>query len=94
MTLALTPCFDDAGPWERALQAFLIEKEGRSGSRRTVDAYTSMLKQCFATVKQPPDRVPAQRCLPGRTVPVHPAECPRRQRSAPALPVSHPSIAS
>ena len=31
---------DESRPaWERAFYAFLVEKERRSGSRRTVDAY-------------------------------------------------------
>jgi site-specific recombinase XerD len=48
------------GGWERALAAFLAEKERRSGSRRTVEGYLRMLRHCFAAVGKPPDRVTAQ----------------------------------
>ena len=30
--------------WERAMIAFLVEKERRSGSRRTVEGYSRMLQ--------------------------------------------------
>jgi site-specific recombinase XerD len=49
-----------AGGWERALAAFLAEKERRSGSRRTVVGYLRMLRHCFAAVGKPPDRLTAQ----------------------------------
>jgi site-specific recombinase XerD len=48
------------GGWERALGAFLAEKERRSGSRRTVEGYLRMLRHCFAAVGKPPDQVTAQ----------------------------------
>src|SRR5437660_9065847 len=47
----------DAETWERALYAFLAEKERRSGSRRTVEGYARMLRHFFMTSGCPPDRV-------------------------------------
>jgi hypothetical protein len=35
---------DSAQGWERALYAFLGEKQRRSGSRRTVEAYSRMIQ--------------------------------------------------
>ncbi len=50
--------FDDSAPaWERAFYAFLAEKERRSGSRRTVDAYSRTLQRFFGTLGKPPDQV-------------------------------------
>src|SRR5438105_13553095 len=49
--------FTDAESWERALYAFLAEKERRSGSRRTVEGYARMLRHFFITSGCPPDRV-------------------------------------
>ena len=46
--------------WERAMIAFLVEKERRSGSRRTVEGYSRMLQDFFARVPKPPDQVTAQ----------------------------------
>jgi site-specific recombinase XerD len=60
MTATLVP-FDESLPaWERALYAFLAEKERRSGSRRTVDGYSRMLQHFFGTLGKPPDRVTSQ----------------------------------
>jgi len=52
--------FEDAADWERALYAFLAEKERRSGSRRTVEGYSRMLQHFFGIVGKPPDRVTSQ----------------------------------
>jgi len=50
--------FDESAPaWERAFYAFLAEKERRSGSRRTVDAYSRTLQRFFGTLGKPPDQV-------------------------------------
>src|SRR6478672_9604636 len=49
--------FTNAEAWDRALYAFLAEKERRSGSRRTVEGYARMLRHFFGTVGCPPDRV-------------------------------------
>jgi integrase/recombinase XerC len=46
--------------WERALYAFLVEKERRSGSLRTVEGYSRMLQHFFGLVGKAPDKVTAQ----------------------------------
>ena len=46
--------------WERALYAFLVEKERRSGSRRTVEGYSRMLQDFFGRVGKAPDEVTPQ----------------------------------
>jgi site-specific recombinase XerD len=46
--------------WERSLYAFLAEKQRRSGSRRTVDAYSRMLQEFFGRVSKTPDQVASQ----------------------------------
>src|SRR3990172_8315685 len=52
--------FDESTPaWERAFYAFLAEKERRSGSMRTVDAYARTLQRFFGTLGKPPDRITA-----------------------------------
>jgi len=57
MEAELVP-FDESLPaWERAFYAFLAEKERRSGSRRTVDAYSGMLQRFFGTLGKPPDKI-------------------------------------
>ena len=53
--------FDDtAEGWERALYAFLAEKERRSGSRRTTESYSRMIQYFFGRLGKPPDQVTAQ----------------------------------
>ena len=47
----------DAGRWDQAIYAFLAEKERRSGSMRTVRAYSGMLYRFFGNVGKPPDQV-------------------------------------
>ncbi len=49
----------EAGRWEQAIYAFLAEKERRSGSMRTVRAYSGMLYRFFDTLGKPPDQVTA-----------------------------------
>ena len=49
----------DAGRWEQAISAFLAEKERRSGSMRTVRAYSGMLYRFFGNLGKPPDQVNA-----------------------------------
>ncbi len=49
----------DTGRWEQAIYAFLAEKERRSGSMRTVRAYSGMLYRFFGTLGKPPDQVTA-----------------------------------
>ena len=45
----------DAGRWDQAIYAFLAEKERRSGSMRTVRAYSGMLYRFFGTLGKPAD---------------------------------------
>jgi hypothetical protein len=40
--------------WERAMIAFLVEKERRSGSMRTVEGYPRMLQDFFGRVGKAP----------------------------------------
>src|SRR5664280_3088739 len=51
---------DNLVGWERAMYAFLVEKERRSGSVRTVEGYSRMLQDFFGRVPKPPDEVTAQ----------------------------------
>ena len=46
--------------WERALYAFLVEKQRRSGSDRTVQGYSSMLQDFFGRISKAPDKVTVQ----------------------------------
>ncbi len=57
MQTTITTFDHTAEGWERALHAFLAEKERRSGSRRTVEGYSRMLQHFFGSVGKPPDRV-------------------------------------
>jgi hypothetical protein len=56
MVATLIPFDESLSGWERALYAFLAEKERRSGSRRTVEGYSRMLQHFFGTVGKPPER--------------------------------------
>ncbi len=51
---------DTAEGWQRALYAFLAEKEQHSGSRRTVEGYYRMLHDFFIRLGKPPDTVTSQ----------------------------------
>src|SRR5680860_582778 len=51
---------EDLVGWERSLMAFLVEKERRSGSRRTVEGYSRMLQDFFGRLGTTPDEVTAQ----------------------------------
>ena len=55
MQTTITTFDNSAEGWERALYAFLAEKERRSGSRRTVEGYSRMLQHFFGTIGKPPD---------------------------------------
>jgi site-specific recombinase XerD len=48
---------ESASGWDRTLYAFLAEKHRRSGSKRTVDAYSRMLNEFFGRVAKTPDQV-------------------------------------
>ena len=53
-----TPSLDTHDdPWERVVAAFLVEKGGRSGSARTVESYTRLLRSFLQGVHKTPDRV-------------------------------------
>jgi site-specific recombinase XerD len=62
MTQASTLAFPEENlvGWERALYAFLVEKQRRSCSLRTVQGYSSMLQDFFGRVDKAPDKVTAQ----------------------------------
>ena len=51
---------DSASAWEKALYAFLGEKQRRSGSRRTAEGYSRMLQHFFGRLGKPPDQVTSQ----------------------------------
>ena len=60
-TTALPAVFDDsAAGWERALYAFLSEKQRRSGSQRTLESYYGMLQHFFRRLGKTPDAVTSQ----------------------------------
>ena len=59
-TAELVPFTDTARGWERALVAFLAEKERRSGSQRTVQSYSRMLQRFFDPLGKTPDEVTGQ----------------------------------
>jgi integrase/recombinase XerC len=46
-----------AADWGRTLYAFLAEKERRSGSKRTVQSYSSILRDFFGRTAKTPDEV-------------------------------------
>jgi integrase/recombinase XerC len=48
---------ESVSAWDRALYAFLAEKERRSGSRRTVEGYSRMLRHFFAVAGKTPERI-------------------------------------
>ena len=58
-TLVLVPEAGSGASWVQPIYAFLAEKERRSGSMRTVRAYSGMLYQFFGTLGKPPDQVTA-----------------------------------
>jgi site-specific recombinase XerD len=49
-----------AAGWQRAMYAFLAEKERRSGSARTVQSYSRMLRDFFGRSAKTPDEVTSQ----------------------------------
>jgi integrase/recombinase XerC len=60
MKATMIPVGEEAQGWERALYAFLAEKERRSGSRRTVEGYSRTLQHFFGAAGKPPDRITSQ----------------------------------
>lgn len=59
MQTALTSDASASG-WDRSLYAFLAEKQQRSGSMRTVNAYAGMLRDFFGRAGKTPDAVGPQ----------------------------------
>jgi site-specific recombinase XerD len=53
----LTTFADTATGWQRALYAFLTEKQRRSGSHRTVEGYSRMLQDFFGRLGKQPNEV-------------------------------------
>jgi site-specific recombinase XerD len=60
MTTTITYFSDTTTGWQRAFYAFLVEKEQRSGSRRTVEGYSRMLQDFFGRSGKQPDNVTSQ----------------------------------
>ena len=57
MTTTIVNFADTATGWQRAIYAFLVEKEQRSGSYRTVKGYSQMLQNFFGRLGKEPDKV-------------------------------------
>ncbi len=53
----LLPETTDPSPWESALYAFLGEKHRRTGSMRTVQSYSRILRYFFVRMQKTPDLV-------------------------------------
>lgn len=51
---------DAQNPWDRALQAFLAEKHRRSGSHRTVEGYSALLRHLVGSTGKAPDQISSQ----------------------------------
>ncbi len=60
MTTTVAYLDETASGWDRTLYAFLAEKERRSGSRRTVEGYSRMLRHFFGVVGRTPEQVDTQ----------------------------------
>ena len=54
---------DSVSAWDKALYAFLAEKERRSGSMRTVQSYSRMLSHFFGSLSKAPDRIASPEAL-------------------------------
>ena len=83
MTTTLANFADTAAGWQRALYAFLAEKEQRSGSHRTVEGYSRMLQDFFSRSGKEPDHVTAQDIF------VY-APCPHQMQQQPSGPPAGP----
>jgi integrase family protein with SAM-like domain len=61
-TARALPAYSDESisRWDRALHAFLAEKERRSGSQRTVQSYSRMLRDFFGRTHKTPDEITSQ----------------------------------
>src|SRR5437870_5614548 len=56
-TNTLPSTVTDPSAWEQTLYAFLAEKERRSGSLRTVQSYSRMLRDFFGRAAKTPDTI-------------------------------------
>ena len=56
LALTLPTISIEASKWDQALNAFLVEKGNRSGSKRTVESYSRMLWRFFRTHDAGPGR--------------------------------------
>ena len=65
MTELIVSYNDSASAWEKALYAFLGEKQRRSGSLRTAESYSRMLQHFFGRLGEPPDQVTSQEVFVG-----------------------------
>ncbi len=63
MTTTITTFIDTAAGWQRALYAFLVEKEQHSGSRRTVEGYSRILQDFFGRLGKQPDQEWEKGCV-------------------------------
>src|SRR4051812_14442507 len=54
---------ESVSAWDRALFAFLAEKERRSGSTRTVQSYSRMLADCFGRRHKTPEQLTSAEVL-------------------------------
>ena len=57
MTTEVIPLEGPIEGWQQTFYAFLAEKERRSGSRRTVDAYSRTLQRFFGSLGKTPDEI-------------------------------------
>ncbi|MBI5949976.1 MAG: site-specific integrase [Chloroflexi bacterium] len=62
-TNTLPSVHSDPSAWPSALYAFFAEKERRSGSLRTVEGYSRMLRDCFGRAGTTPDHLVPQDVL-------------------------------
>ena len=60
MTTTIANFTDTANGWQRALYAFLVEKQQHSGSRRTVEGYSRMLQDFFGRAGKQPNQIASQ----------------------------------
>jgi site-specific recombinase XerD len=54
---------NEISQWDQAFYAFLAEKERRSGSLRTVQSYSRMLRHLFGVAGCTPDRITSQQAF-------------------------------
>jgi len=94
MTNAMAHPNESAFGWDRTLYAFLAEKHRRSGSQRTVQAYSRMLGEFFGRAAKTPDQGTSATSSPGPTGMACRARSHRPSPSAPGSPASAATAAS